>query len=83
MKPKPFSVLLCGLIAPVEIHGASSPTGNVAVWGQEVVPVVQSGTRFTKIAAEMGHHSLALKSDGTVVGWGYNYYGQARPRRPT
>jgi hypothetical protein len=23
------------------------------------------------------HHSLALKSDGTVVSWGYNYAGQA------
>ena len=24
-----------------------------------------------------GAHSLALKADGTVVGWGYNDYGQA------
>ncbi len=24
-------------------------------------------------------HSLALRSDGTVVGWGYNGYGQASP----
>jgi alpha-tubulin suppressor-like RCC1 family protein len=27
-----------------------------------------------------GHrHSLALKRDGTVVGWGSNYEGQASP----
>jgi hypothetical protein len=26
-----------------------------------------------------GQHSLALKSDGTVAGWGYDYYGQVTP----
>lgn len=25
------------------------------------------------------NHSLALRPDGTVVGWGYNYFGQANP----
>ena len=32
--------------------------------------------RIPTIAAG-GYHSLALKSDGTVVAWGYNTYGQA------
>ena len=26
-----------------------------------------------------GYHSLALKSDDTIVGWGYNGYGEAAP----
>src|SRR5204862_317743 len=30
---------------------------------------------YTAIAAG-GVHSLALKSDGTLVAWGYNYFGQ-------
>ena len=36
------------------------------------------GTDFVAIAAG-GHHSLALKEDGSIVGWGDNYYGQAGP----
>ena len=40
---------------------------------------VQAGlSGITAIAAGY-HHSLALKDDGTVVGWGDNYYGQATP----
>ena len=30
---------------------------------------------MTAIAAGNGH-TVALKSDGTVVAWGYNFYGQ-------
>src|SRR5258708_1619242 len=44
--------------------------------GEVVNPCVQPRTRYKAIAAG-GNHSLALKSDGTVVGWGYNDYGQS------
>ena len=34
-----------------------------------------AGNDFVAIAAG-SVHSLALKSDGSLVGWGYNCYGQ-------
>jgi len=37
-----------------------------------------SGNDFVAIAAGFGY-SLALKSDGSIVGWGNNLYGQATP----
>ena len=36
------------------------------------------GNNFIAIAAG-GAHSLALKSDGSIVAWGWNSYGQATP----
>jgi len=36
------------------------------------------GSDFVAIAAG-GYHSLALKSDGSIVGWGYNGSGRATP----
>jgi alpha-tubulin suppressor-like RCC1 family protein len=56
-------------------QGTPEP-GIVVGWGSMVLPYVESGTRFTAIAAG-GFHSLALKSDGTVVAWGYNDFGQS------
>src|SRR6266446_5455050 len=50
--------------------------GTVVSWGYLLIPYVQPGTCYQAIAAA-GAHSLALKSDGTVVGWGHNYCGQS------
>jgi alpha-tubulin suppressor-like RCC1 family protein len=44
-------------------------TGVVTIEGQAL-------TNVTAISAG-GNHGLALRADGTVVGWGFNYYGQA------
>jgi alpha-tubulin suppressor-like RCC1 family protein len=30
---------------------------------------------FVQVSAG-GHHTAARRSDGSVVAWGYNYYGQ-------
>ena len=50
---------------------------NVTGWGRHVVfPLAGLNATFTNIAAGSSH-SLALKSDGTVVAWGKNFYGQA------
>ena len=46
----------------------TSATGQVMIAGQVLSNVIA-------IAAGT-YHSLALKNDGTVVGWGDNYYGQ-------
>src|SRR6267143_982811 len=50
--------------------------GTVISWGNQVIPYVQPGTRYQAIAAG-NYHSLALKSDGTVLAWGENGSGQS------
>jgi hypothetical protein len=50
-------------------------TGRIVGWGEQATPN-QKLSGLTSISAG-GYHSLALKSDGTIVGWGWNYYGQA------
>lgn len=62
----------------VEVWGAgtvSAPNGGVSglEYGQALVPAGLSGV--SAIAAA-GNHTVALKSDGTVVAWGLNASGQ-------
>jgi len=53
--------------------------GAIIGWGiQRVNSADFVANDFIAIAAGWGH-SLALKSDGSIVGWGYNYSGQATP----
>ena len=48
--------------------------GQQLVWSGDAA----SGNDFVAIAAG-GYHSLALRSDGRIVGWGANENGQATP----
>jgi hypothetical protein len=71
-----LAAIAIALIPQAEAQNTNHTPGNVISWGDQVIPNVAPGTRFTKIAAG-GAHNLALKSDGTVVAWGLNDSGQS------
>src|SRR5580765_681815 len=72
-----FALAVIAIVIPqAEAQNTNRTPGNVVSWGVQVIPNVAPGTRFTKIAA--GYlHSLAVKSDGTVVAWGDNSFGES------
>src|SRR4051812_24502303 len=64
---------------------AMLPQGQIVGWGSTVVAPLEESAVFTTVAAGT-YHSLALKSDGTVVAWGANvhsiygsYIGKSNP----
>jgi alpha-tubulin suppressor-like RCC1 family protein len=78
-------------IAAGDDHSLALQTdGTVWIWGHNdfgqlgdgtsgtdrKTPVKVSNLSGVKAIAAGGKHSLALKTDGTVWTWGYNYYGQ-------
>ena len=67
-----LAAIAIALIPQAEAQNTNHAPGTVVSWGAQVIPYVAPGTRFTKIAGG-GGHSLALKSDGTVVAWGQIY----------
>ena len=81
---------LCSMILTAGTPGLSQTRsqtpGTVVDWGDEVTPYDAPGTRFTVIAAG-GGHTLALRSDGTVVEWWGerpgDLLGPSAPRRGT
>jgi len=58
-------------------HRSESRAGSVVVWGgsQTNVPALLNGEDITAISCALDH-TLALKANGTVVAWGFNFDGQ-------
>ena len=57
------------------------PVGSIVGWGSQVV-VKQSALDSLVAVAGGYYHSLGLKSDGTIVAWGANTYGQCNVPEP-
>jgi alpha-tubulin suppressor-like RCC1 family protein len=67
-----FLVIVCFCACTVQ----AVEQGEVWGWGVQKLLNGEMLTDITQIAAGY-YHSLALKSDGSIVGWGYDEYGQA------
>ncbi len=65
------------------VHGQSA--WPIVAWGYNEdgqCDVPEPNADFVA-AAGGGDHSLGLRSDGTIVGWGWNLYGSATSLRLT
>ncbi len=79
------TVLFLALLIPTQLI-AAAPPGQVVIWGN----TLQSGTNRFVERLEVGgkpvtdaigisagkNHALILRADGTLMGWGRNFYGQ-------
>jgi hypothetical protein len=73
----PAAILMTSLLQTFAQTGEPA-SGTVVGWGGQVMPYVPPGVPFRAAAIAAGSsHSLALKSDGTVVAWGYNAHGES------
>ena len=69
--------LVFGCLGAAAVFTLPAYGHDIIGWGEQKTPNAPL-TNITKIAGG-GEHSLVLKSDGSIVGWGYNYQGQATP----
>ena len=65
-------LVLVGMVCPVL---AEEPGGSIVSWGDQVTP--NAGLTDVVSVAAGRNHSLALKADGSIVGWGRDPAGQA------
>jgi hypothetical protein len=76
LKPNPAYVITF-LTALAAAFVQSAFAGRIVSWGHHVTPGANL-TQITAITTGYGY-SLALKVDGSIIGWGDDYYGRATP----
>src|SRR6266542_1600481 len=64
-------LLLCGPAFLVAHPTHAAQTGSVVAWGNQVLPMIEPGTRYSAVACG-GLHNVALKRDGSLVAWGHD-----------
>jgi hypothetical protein len=69
-----FGVLTSGPAVLNVINASNIPAGTIVGWG--AVSNLPAGLSNVLAISAGGDHDLALKSDGTVVAWGQNTFGQ-------
>ena len=74
------AIILALVVAGAGVPASAWGSGSIVGWGQHVVGVDLAGP-FTKVAAG-GSHSLGVKSDGSIVAWGYNSSSQCNVPAP-
>jgi len=72
-----FVVLPTLLAGSVAVGAADA--GSIVSWGAIAFDSNELDANDFMAVSAGGHHSIALKKDGSIVGWGYNEYGQASP----
>lgn len=74
------NILALSVLLICQFSLTAQPAGAVVEWNEKSSHLVAiSGQVLTNATAVAvgGGHCLALKNDGTVVGWGWNFFGQA------
>jgi len=68
-----FTISLAGVVANAATNRSPVIWGRQKWDGRELL-----GAKYTRLSAGNGH-TVALRSDGSVLGWGFNSSGQASP----
>src|SRR5262245_49336680 len=73
----PIALMICCLLAATSAALADPPQGSIVSWG-DYANLIPPNTGFVGVSTH-NSHVLGLRADGSIVGWGWNDFGQANP----